>query len=119
MADPVWGSMSEHPLGKALTSLGTLSSRPSAFLIVIAYAVLWFVLDRKSLDMHGIATLLVWFMTLFIQRAEHRDTQAIHAKLDELVRAEGGARDELADIDRKEPEQIEAQRERESGAARR
>jgi low affinity Fe/Cu permease len=25
-------------------------------------------------------------MTLFIQRAEHRDTQAIHAKLDELLR---------------------------------
>jgi hypothetical protein len=24
-------------------------------------------------------------MTLFIQRAEHRDTQAIHAKLDELL----------------------------------
>ena len=28
-------------------------------------------------------------MTLIIQRAEHRDTQAIHAKLDELLRAEG------------------------------
>jgi low affinity Fe/Cu permease len=26
-------------------------------------------------------------MTLFIQRAEHRDTQAIQAKLDELLRA--------------------------------
>jgi low affinity Fe/Cu permease len=28
-------------------------------------------------------------MTLFIQRAEHRDTQAIHAKSDELLRVEG------------------------------
>jgi low affinity Fe/Cu permease len=35
-------------------------------------------------------------MTLIIQRAEHRDTQAIHAKLDELLRAEGGARNELS-----------------------
>ncbi len=26
-------------------------------------------------------------MTLFIQRAEHRDTQAIHAKLDELLQS--------------------------------
>ena len=34
-------------------------------------------------------------MTLFIQRAEHRDTQAVHAKLDELLRVEGRARTEL------------------------
>jgi low affinity Fe/Cu permease len=45
-------------------------------------------------------------MTLFIQRAEHRDTQAIHAKLDELLRAEGRSRNELALIDDQEPEAI-------------
>jgi low affinity Fe/Cu permease len=49
-----------------------------------------------------------WFMTLIIQRAEHRDTQAIHAKLDELLRAEGRARSELAQLD--DEEAIEAQR---------
>jgi low affinity Fe/Cu permease len=49
-------------------------------------------------------------MTLFIQRAEHRDTQAIHAKLDELLRAEGQARDELTGLDDEEPEEIEAHR---------
>jgi low affinity Fe/Cu permease len=49
-------------------------------------------------------------MTLFIQRAEHRDTQAIHAKLDELLRAEGKADDELATLDRREPEEIEKHR---------
>jgi low affinity Fe/Cu permease len=47
-------------------------------------------------------------MALFIQRSEHRDTQAIHAKLDELLRANGEAKDELAKLDEKEPEQIEA-----------
>jgi low affinity Fe/Cu permease len=49
-------------------------------------------------------------MTLFIQRAEHCDTQAIHAKLDELLRAEGKARDELTMVDQHEPEEIEAHR---------
>jgi low affinity Fe/Cu permease len=43
-------------------------------------------------------------MTLLIQRAEHRDTQAIHAKLDELLRAE------LVEIDEEEPEAIERHR---------
>ena len=51
-------------------------------------------------------------MTLFIQRAEHRDTQAIHAKLDELLRAEGKARDDLTMLDRREPEAIDEHRER-------
>jgi low affinity Fe/Cu permease len=47
-------------------------------------------------------------MTLFIQRSEHRDTQAIHAKLDELLRAQGDAKKGLTTLDDKEPEQIEA-----------
>jgi len=53
---------------------------------------------------------LVWSTTLIIQRAEHRDTQAIHAKLDELLRAEGRARSELTLLDDEEPEVIEAHR---------
>jgi len=49
-------------------------------------------------------------MTLVIQRAEHRDTQALQAKLDELLRANDKARSELASIDEQEPETIERQR---------
>ena len=56
------------------------------------------------------ATVATWLMTLFIQRAEHRDTQAIHAKLDELLRVEGRARNELAQLDDEEPEVIEQHR---------
>jgi len=49
-------------------------------------------------------------MTLVIQRAEHRDTQALHAKLDELLRADRTARTELVKIDDEEPEVIEERR---------
>ncbi len=52
-----------------------------------------------------------WFMTLIIQRAEHRDTQAIHAKLDEMLHALGGAHNELTRVDEEEPEEIEKRRE--------
>jgi hypothetical protein len=58
----------------------------------------------------ALATVATWFMTLIIQRAEYRDTQAIHAKLDELLRAEGGARNELTMLDEQEPENIEEHR---------
>ena len=46
-------------------------------------------------------------MTLFIQRSEHRDTQAIHGKLDELLCANGDARNQLTSLDDKEREQVE------------
>lgn len=93
--------------GKILTRLGVLSANPVAFLIVIAYAAAWIVLQPHSFDWHAVATLATWLMTLFIQRAEHRDTQAIHAKLDEILHSQPGARDDLARIDDHEPEEIE------------
>ena len=51
--------------------------------------------------------------TLLIQRAEHRDTQAIHAKLDELLSADQRARTAVAHVDDKEPEEIERFRKQE------
>jgi low affinity Fe/Cu permease len=95
---------------RLLTNLGVLAAHPLAFLIVAAYAVAWFILDRQSLGWHGVAVLATWFMTLLIQRAEHRDTQAIHAKLDELLHTHARARDSVARIDEKEPEDIERHR---------
>lgn len=92
------------------TQLGTLAAHPTAFLIVCAYAVLWFLFERETFDWHAIATLATWVMTLFIQRSEHRDTQAIHAKLDELLRSDPQAKTELAQLDDEEPEEIEAMR---------
>lgn len=94
-----------------LTKLGVLTARPTAFVILAAYVAVWLLIDRKSFDMHGIATVATWLMTLFIQRAEHRDTQAIHTKLDELLRAVSDADEDVKRIDKEEPEEIEAERE--------
>ena len=64
--------------------------------------------DRQDI---AVATLATWGMTLVIQRAEHRDTQTIHAKLDEILHALGDARNEITRMDEKEPEEIERRRE--------
>jgi low affinity Fe/Cu permease len=103
--------MTNHPVTRVLTSIGTLTSRPAAFLILLVYAVLWMIFERQSLDWHGAATLFTWAMTLFIQRAEHRDTQAIHAKLDEILRSDHNASN-ITRIDDEEPEEIEKHRHR-------
>jgi hypothetical protein len=52
-------------------------------------------IDRDMLDWHAVATLAVWFMTLLMQRAGHRDTQALQAKLDEVLHAHSQANNAL------------------------
>jgi low affinity Fe/Cu permease len=98
---------------RALTRIGVSASHPLAFVIVGLYVAVWLIVDGRSFDWQSFATVATWVMTLFIQRAEHRDTQAIHAKLDELLRTEGRARNELTVMDQKEPEEIERHRMRE------
>jgi low affinity Fe/Cu permease len=94
-----------------LTQFGVLASRPLAFAIVAAYGVLWCVLSPESFGWHGFAVMATCLMTLVIQRAEHRDTQAIQAKLDELLHTQRGASNHLTKLDEREPEEIEEHRE--------
>ena len=94
-----------------LTGLGVFTSRPLAFGLVALYGAVWLLFDARGFGWHGVAVMATWLMTLVIQRAEHRDTQAIHAKLDELLHADGGARNRMTRTDDKEPEEIEEQRE--------
>ena len=88
------------------TKIGQATAHPAAFAVVIVYAVLWFVLDRSRFEWNAVATLAVWMMTLFIQRGNRRDTLALHAKLDELLRVHHNARSELTRMDEQEPEDI-------------
>jgi low affinity Fe/Cu permease len=68
------------------------------------------VFEPETFDWHAIATIVVWIMTLFIQRAENRDTQSIHAKLDELLHAHSLASNAMTRIDEEQPEDIEQHR---------
>jgi low affinity Fe/Cu permease len=90
-----------------LTRLGVFTAHPAAFAIAGLYAGLWYRFEPETLNWPGVATLATLFMTLLIERAEHRDTQAIHAKLDELLNADQMARNSLKNVDQKEPEEIE------------
>jgi low affinity Fe/Cu permease len=98
--------MTLHSFRHVFTRFGEWTSHPTAFGIVALYAAFWIIFDRESFNWHGVATLATWIMTLFITRTEHRDTQAIQAKLDELLKAQVGARGELRTLDEQEPEEI-------------
>jgi low affinity Fe/Cu permease len=62
-----------------LTRMGVLTAHPAAFGVVLCYVVAWLIFSLQTFDWHAVAMIATWIMTLFIQRAEHRDTQAIHA----------------------------------------
>jgi low affinity Fe/Cu permease len=95
-----------------LTLAGTFTARPVAFVLLIAYAAAWIVFDREGLNWHGVTALMTLAMALFIQRSEHRDTQAIQAKLDELLHVHALADNAATRLDEAEPEQIEEYREK-------
>ena len=100
------------PFRRFLTQAGVWTPHPAAFVLVTCYGIAWFIFDRETLNWPGIAALATLFMTLVIQRAEHRDTQAIHAKLDELLKADKNARTEMREIDKQDAETIEGYREK-------
>src|SRR3954464_2661064 len=108
--DRLYGEHMSYEIRHVLTRLGVLTAHPLAFVVIGVYVLAWVSFDPKSFDWHAVATVATWLMTLFIQRAEHRDTQAIHAKPDELLRVEGKARNELTGLDEREPETIEQHR---------
>jgi low affinity Fe/Cu permease len=95
------------------TNFGRIAGHPAALSIVAIYAGLWVWFSPETFEWNAVATLLVWMMTLFIQRSNRRDSLAVQAKLDELLRSHAEARGELAALDDEEPEEIEKHREEE------
>ena len=93
--------------------VGQAAGHPAAFLVVLVYALLWLAFSPVTFEWNAVATLAVFAMTLFIQRANRRDNLALHAKLDELLQVDDDARSELTQLDEQEPELIERHRDEE------
>ena len=87
----------------AVAALG----HPASLLVLLASAAVWRVVQPESFDLHAVATLAAVAMTLLIQRGQNRDTAALQAKLDELILATDGARNELAGLDEETADDIE------------
>lgn len=97
-------------LHRALDSVGRLVTHPAALLAMAAFIVAWALFEPETLDWHGVATLLAVAMAVVIERNARRDTTALQAKLDELIVATSGARNELAAIEESPTRDIEAAR---------
>jgi low affinity Fe/Cu permease len=82
------------------------AGRPSAFLIAALVVVIWAMTgpifhfsDTWQLVINTSTTIVTFLMVFLIQNTQNRDSQALHLKLDELIRAKKGARNSLLDLD--------------------
>ncbi|RYZ65293.1 MAG: hypothetical protein EOP09_14500, partial [Proteobacteria bacterium] len=52
-------------------------------------------------------TIITFLMVFLIQYAQNRDTRAMHLKLNELIRAQKGARDDFVDLEEMSDDELE------------
>jgi low affinity Fe/Cu permease len=55
--------------------------------------------DTWQLIINTATTVITFLMMFLIQNTQNRDTKAIHLKLDEMIRALKGARNQLVDLE--------------------
>lgn len=65
--------------------------------------------DGHQLFVNTVTTVITFWLVFVIQATQNRDTLAIHAKLDELIRS-SNARNDFIGIDRKSEEEVERMR---------
>ena len=77
-----------------------------AFVLALLIIVIWAVTgptfhysDTWQLIINTGTTIVTFLMVFLIQNTQNRDAKAVHLKLDEIIRAIKGARNELVDLE--------------------
>lgn len=98
-------------------AIAKAAGRPIAFILALALSVLWLASgpyfqwsDGWNFAANSSTTVLTFLMVFLLQNSQNRDTLAVQAKLDELIHAVGGARDELERAEELDEEEIEVKR---------
>ncbi|HEX5611986.1 MAG TPA: low affinity iron permease family protein [Burkholderiales bacterium] len=95
-----------------------VAGRPGVFLCAVLVIAAWAVTgpifgfsDTWQLVINTGTTIITFLMVFLIQNTQNRDTEALHVKLDELIRATKGAKNALIDLEELGDEKLEAFRE--------
>ena len=95
------------------------AGQPLAFVTAAGLILLWILTgpifgwsDTWQLVVNTATTIITFLMVFLIQNSQNRDAAAIQAKLDEVIRAIGGARNEFIGIEHLTDSEIEGIRAR-------
>lgn len=95
-----------------------ITGRPAtfgvAFLIIVAWALtgpLFDFSDTWQLVINTSTTIVTFLMVFLIQNTQNRDAEAMHIKLDEIIRAIKGAHNALLDLEELEEGDLDRIRE--------
>lgn len=118
----------DHFFTRIATAVAAAVGQPWAFILAAGCIVLWGLSgpvfgfsDTWQLVVNTSTTIVTFLMVFVIQNSQNRDAAAMQAKLDELIRAVGKARNQFIGIEHMtehELEQIRAALEREVGEER-
>lgn len=95
-------------------AVSDMSGRPMAFVASVSLIVIWGCFgpfehysDTWQLIVNTSTTIITFLMVFLIQNTQNRDARAIHLKLDELIRANSKARNNLIDLQNLTDQQLD------------
>src|SRR5437667_5901500 len=94
---------------KASSWMGNKWAFAVAVLIIVFWASvgpLFHYSDSWQLAVNTATTIVTFLMVFLIQNTQNRDARAIHLKLDEVIRALKGARNQLVDLENLSDEEL-------------
>lgn len=89
-----------------------LAGHPAVIAIVAIFCAAWFIVGGQQGEnaLTLILSVLAITLTQMVLNQQRRSEAALHMKIDELILAKKGARDELAGIERKTEDELNALR---------
>ena len=90
------------------------TGRPVTFILAVGAIIVWGITgpmfgysDTWQLVINTGTTIVTFLMVFLIQNTQNRDSQAVQVKLDEIIRAMKGAKNEFLDLEEMDEEDLQ------------